>query len=298
MAEVTASQSIIGILNKHNDRSPREVTSHHPLWKSYKALWRPLNKIPSPDLGSSRLILWAPPTSRTSPWLAHTVPVTHSVPVTKAKSSPVPPQFLPQGLCTAVLHACSALPWPRCWLPPSQVSVLRPLPRAALSDPHWQLDTGKWGQTSLSESRSHVFVFVFFGLLLVVFLLFTVWNLACWLCHLLAVSHYTLTSKSLQFSVLSSGKGGYNTTLERLIVGSPGTSVVKNPPASAGDVGDSGWIPGLERSPGGVNGNPLQYSCLENPRVTGDWWAIVPMVANSWTWLSTHTKNYHMDKTR
>ena len=41
--------------------------------------------------------------------------------------------------------------------------------------------------------------------------------------------------------------------------------MVKNLPASAGDSGDSGLIPGLERSPGEGNGNPLQYACLENP---------------------------------
>jgi len=40
--------------------------------------------------------------------------------------------------------------------------------------------------------------------------------------------------------------------------------VVKNPPANAGDAGVVGSIPGLGRSPGGGNGNPLQYSCLEN----------------------------------
>ena len=40
--------------------------------------------------------------------------------------------------------------------------------------------------------------------------------------------------------------------------------VVKNPPASAGDIRDTGSIPGLGRSPGGGNGNPLQFSCLEN----------------------------------
>ena len=45
-------------------------------------------------------------------------------------------------------------------------------------------------------------------------------------------------------------------------MGFPGSSVVKNPPANAGD---AGWIPGLERSPGEGNGNPPQYSCLENP---------------------------------
>ena len=41
--------------------------------------------------------------------------------------------------------------------------------------------------------------------------------------------------------------------------------VVKNPPANTGDIRDAGLIPGSERSPGGRHGNPLQYSCLENP---------------------------------
>ena len=53
--------------------------------------------------------------------------------------------------------------------------------------------------------------------------------------------------------------------------GFSGGSVVKNSPASAGDAGDMGSIPGLGRSPGGVNGNPLQYSCLENPMDRGAW---------------------------
>ena len=48
---------------------------------------------------------------------------------------------------------------------------------------------------------------------------------------------------------------------------SPGGSVVKNPPAKAGDTGDAGSVPVLRRYPGGGNGNPLQYSCLENSRV-------------------------------
>ena len=51
--------------------------------------------------------------------------------------------------------------------------------------------------------------------------------------------------------------------------------VVKNPPASAGDVRDLGLIPGSGRSPGGGHGNPLQYSCLENPMDRGAWWATV-----------------------
>ena len=41
--------------------------------------------------------------------------------------------------------------------------------------------------------------------------------------------------------------------------------VVKNPPANAGDIRERGSIPGLGRSPGGGNGNPLQYLCLEDP---------------------------------
>ena len=47
--------------------------------------------------------------------------------------------------------------------------------------------------------------------------------------------------------------------------------VVKTPPASAGEVRDVGSIPGLGRSPGGGNGNPLQHSCLENPVDRGTW---------------------------
>ena len=53
----------------------------------------------------------------------------------------------------------------------------------------------------------------------------------------------------------------YGSTRE---IGFPGGSVIKDLPANAGDAGDSGLIPGLERSPGVGNGNPLQYSCLEN----------------------------------
>ena len=51
--------------------------------------------------------------------------------------------------------------------------------------------------------------------------------------------------------------------------------VVKNPSANAGDLIVAGSIPGLGRSPGEGNGNPLQYSCLENPMDRGAWRAIV-----------------------
>ena len=51
--------------------------------------------------------------------------------------------------------------------------------------------------------------------------------------------------------------------------------MVKNLPADAGDTGDVGSIPGWGGSPGGGNGNPLQYSWLDNPMDRGAWWATV-----------------------
>ena len=59
--------------------------------------------------------------------------------------------------------------------------------------------------------------------------------------------------------------------------GSPGGSAVKNPPANAGDQGS---IPGWEDPPGEGNGNPVQYSCLENPMDRVDWHH---GIAKSWT---------------
>ena len=58
----------------------------------------------------------------------------------------------------------------------------------------------------------------------------------------------------------------------RICPGFPGVSVVKNLPVNAGDLG---LIPGLGRSPGEGNGNPLQYSCLENPTDRGAWQATI-----------------------
>ena len=63
-----------------------------------------------------------------------------------------------------------------------------------------------------------------------------------------------------------------------LCMGFPGGSVVKNPPANAGEVG---LIPGMGRSSGVGNGNPFQYSCLENPMSRGAWRATVHAVAKS-----------------
>ena len=69
--------------------------------------------------------------------------------------------------------------------------------------------------------------------------------------------------------------------------GFPGASVVKNPPANAGDARDVCSIPGSGRSPGEGNGNPLQYSCLGNPTDRGTWQATVRGVTKNWIWLAT-----------
>ena len=59
--------------------------------------------------------------------------------------------------------------------------------------------------------------------------------------------------------------------------------VVKNLPASAGDIRDMGSISGLGRSPGGGHGNPVQYSCVENPMDRRAWWSTVHGVTKSRT---------------
>ena len=59
--------------------------------------------------------------------------------------------------------------------------------------------------------------------------------------------------------------------------------------ASACNAGDPGLIPGSGRFPGEGNGNPLQYSCLENPMAGGAWYATIHGVAKSWTQLSNFT---------
>ena len=59
--------------------------------------------------------------------------------------------------------------------------------------------------------------------------------------------------------------------------------MVKSLPANAGDLRDERLIPGLGRSPGEGNDNPLQYSCQENPMDRGAWWATVHVVAKSQT---------------
>ena len=69
--------------------------------------------------------------------------------------------------------------------------------------------------------------------------------------------------------------------------------MVKNPPVYAGE---AGLIPGSQRTPEGGHGNPLQYSCLENPMDRGAWQVTVHGAAKSWTRLSMHTHiNFYKD---
>ena len=70
--------------------------------------------------------------------------------------------------------------------------------------------------------------------------------------------------------------------------------MVENLPASAGDVRDLSLIPGSGRSPGGGNGNPLQYSRLENPMDREAWQATVHGVAKSRTWLKRVSTRTHL----
>ena len=59
----------------------------------------------------------------------------------------------------------------------------------------------------------------------------------------------------------------------------------KESACNAGDTGNVSWTTGLGRSPGGGNGNPVQYSCLENPLDRGAWWYTVQGIARSQTQL-------------
>ena len=69
-------------------------------------------------------------------------------------------------------------------------------------------------------------------------------------------------------------------------MGSPGSSVVKNPPANAEDTGDVSLIPGLGRSLEEGNDNPLQYFCLQNSMDRRAWQATVHRATKNWTQLS------------
>ena len=79
----------------------------------------------------------------------------------------------------------------------------------------------------------------------------------------------------------------------KCLLGFPVGSVVKHPPANTGDI-DS--IPGSERSAGGGNDNPLQYSCPGKPMDRGAWWAVVHGVKKDQTWLRLRAQNSNSGK--
>ena len=74
--------------------------------------------------------------------------------------------------------------------------------------------------------------------------------------------------------------------------GFPGDAVVKNLPTHKEDSGVTGLIPGIERSPGVGNGNPLHYFCLGNLMDRGAWWIVVQGFTKSWTWLSMQHEGF------
>ena len=69
------------------------------------------------------------------------------------------------------------------------------------------------------------------------------------------------------------------------------TLLVKNLPTNSGDIRDAGLLPGLGRSPGEVNGNPLQHSCLEESMVRGAWQATIHRVSKTQTWLNLRSQH-------
>ena len=110
----------------------------------------------------------------------------------------------------------------------------------------------------------------------------------CSVCLRHGVQYQTKKSQYIQFLKNQNVK-----TFKRGVVvyrGFPGGSDGEE---SACNAGDPGLIPGLERSPGEGNGNPLQCSCLENSMDRGAWQATVCRVAKSWTRLSDFTFTFH-----
>ena len=72
--------------------------------------------------------------------------------------------------------------------------------------------------------------------------------------------------------------------------------MVKKQPDNAKDIRDAGSVPGSGRSPGGGHGNPLQYSCLENPMGRGAWWATVHSKQSDTTEVTYHACTHRIYK--
>ena len=113
-------------------------------------------------------------------------------------------------------------------------------------------------------------------------------NTYCWICNTEMNLQNWLSHRRKMFSFYQ--KNIFTCLQTRIICIM--VLLVKNSPASAGDLRDAGSIPGSGRSPAGRHGNPLQYSCLENPMDRGDWRAIVHGARKTWAQLkqfSTYT---------
>ena len=108
-----------------------------------------------------------------------------------------------------------------------------------------------------------------------------------WVKFLLWLSEEYIYKKWPKFHLFSWIK--LNLVLLTWLRGFPGSTMVKTLPANAGDEGDSGSIPGVGRSPGGGNGNPPQYCCLDNSMDRGAWWATVRGITKSRMCLSMHS---------
>ena len=110
-----------------------------------------------------------------------------------------------------------------------------------------------------------------------------------WLYHLFFIAFFSLCQLSLiltvfQYPILSPLLTNFYAGIF-IIWASQVALGVKNPPANAGDIRDMGSFPGWGRSPGVGNGNPLQYSWLENPMDRAAWWAAVHRMVKSQTQL-------------
>ena len=98
----------------------------------------------------------------------------------------------------------------------------------------------------------------------------------------------TLAQQNHSHQKICQGRFPIDIWLHQILRGLPWWGSGKESAFNEEDTGGVGWIPGLGRSPGGGNGNPLQYSCLENPVDRGNWRAIARGVAKSQTQPSTH----------
>ena len=120
---------------------------------------------------------------------------------------------------------------------------------------------------SLLSSLQYCFCFMF-------------WCFGCKICRFLAPQRIEPTPHTLEGKVLTTGPPGKSTFFHlTLITAFGGFSYSSISKESASNAGDLGLIPGSGRPPGEGNGNPLQFSCLENPTDRGAWWVPVHGVA-------------------